>query len=103
MVLVAVHIQVSCIPCSNCYTLDPFPTLWFQNATEHYSLCNLGNLLRQVLWVLLLSALREILELRTLRLSIYNRRCLTLASLFFTVVPVRVRGSHTYSADTTVE
>ena len=85
-------------------------TLWihflrygFKNATEHYSLCNLGNLLRQVLWVLLLSALREILELRTLRLSIYNRRCLTLASLFFTVVPVRVRGSHTYSADTTVD
>ena len=44
-------------------------TLWihflrygFKNATEHYSLCNLGNLLRQVLWVLLLSALREFLE-----------------------------------------
>ena len=85
-------------------------TLWihflrygFKNATEHYSLCSLGNLLRQVLWVLLLSALRENFRVANSQAQYLYRRCLTLASLFITVASVRVLGSHKHSADTTVE
>ena len=37
---------------TNCYILGPIPTFWILNTTEHYNFCDLGELLRQVLWVL---------------------------------------------------
>ena len=74
------------------------------NTTEHYNFCDLGELLRQVLWVLppdVAFCDLRILESRTRGLCILAGKEEFLTSSL-TVVPVRVCGSYTHCADATV-